>query len=183
MAGGTAYLGEVRPIGYDFAPKGWALCDGQIVDIVNEREQIDNSALFSLLGTTYGGDGRTTFGLPDLRGRVPLGTGHVPGLPYVGWGHRGGNEKTVLVADNIPALSGTINVTTESGNVDTPTDALLAQEAVGATAVYNNTATANATMKEGSITVDGESEPFGIREPYVGMNWMICMDGLYPNRP
>ena len=93
------FIGEISMFGGNFAPRGWALCDGQLLPVSQY------SALFSLLGTTYGGDGRTTFALPDLRGRTPKGVGNGPGLQSVIWGERGGKEQTLITAANMPSHS------------------------------------------------------------------------------
>ena len=90
------FIGQVMLVGFNFPPRGWSFCEGQLLPISQ------NTALFSLLGTTYGGDGRTSFGLPDLRGRAPFGPGTRPGLSPVGWGERGGAETRTLVAANLP---------------------------------------------------------------------------------
>jgi microcystin-dependent protein len=89
------FIAEIRPFGFNFAPRGWAFCQGQIMSIAQ------NTALFSLIGTTYGGDGRVTFGLPDLQGRTPLGMGQGPGLPAYDWGERAGAVSTTLLAANL----------------------------------------------------------------------------------
>ena len=96
------FIGQVNYIGFNFAPRGWALCDGQLLPIAS------NTALFSLLGTAFGGDGRTTFALPDLRGRTPLGVGNGAGLNDVTWGQRGGSENVTLTVAQIPSHNHTI---------------------------------------------------------------------------
>ncbi|MEM7533054.1 MAG: tail fiber protein [Chloroflexota bacterium] len=174
-----AYVGELRLIAFNFAPVGWAMCHGQLLPAQDPTTGSD-TPLFSLLGATFGGNGRDTFALPDLRGRVPVGVGRGPGLSNIYRGQKGGKEEIELTSYNIPPLSGTVNVTTETGNVDSPKNALLAKEAAGATFIYNNTASANAPMKADSITTKGGNAPVGIRNPYVGMNWIICEQGIYP---
>jgi len=114
------FLGQIQPFGFNFAPRGWAKCDGQLLPISTY------SALFSLIGTTFGGDGRTTFGLPDLRGRSIVHIGNGPGLSSISWGQRGGVENIYITQANMPShshslIDGVANVTistTNNGNVD-----------------------------------------------------------------
>ena len=96
------FIGQITLVGFNFAPRGWAFCEGQLLSISQ------NTALFSLLGTTYGGDGRTTFGLPDLRGRVPIGPGTGPGLPSYSWGQKGGADREALAINQMPGHSHTV---------------------------------------------------------------------------
>lgn len=129
-----AYLGQVTLVGFNFAPRGSAICLGQIIGIAS------NTALFSLLGTTYGGDGRTTFGLPDLRGRAPIGVGQGPGFSDIRWGQRSGVQNTTLTSLNLPVhthtatatftpttvspvtVEGTLNVCSETASIETPSE-------------------------------------------------------------
>ena len=114
LAGAEDFIGTIDMVGFGFAPRDWATCDGQLLAISSY------SALFSLLGTTYGGDGRTTFQLPDLRGRVPIGRGSGPGLSNYNWGQSGGTETVTLSTQQIPSHNHSFAVNTAGGTSDTP---------------------------------------------------------------
>ena len=111
------FIGQIMPVGFGFPPRGWALCEGQLLSISQ------NTALFSLLGTTYGGDGRTTFGLPDLRGRSMVSPGTGPGLPQIRWGEKGGAASHTLTAAQMPAHTHTFAPpgSSSAASTDTPT--------------------------------------------------------------
>src|SRR5271170_2051308 len=129
------FLGQLMLVPYNFAPRGWALCQGQTLAIA------ENAALFSLLGTTYGGDGVHTFQLPDLRGRVPVSSGEGPGLlPYV-LGETLGVESVTLLTNQIPAHSHEVNASANKGNKASPIGSYPASDAVGVTAEYNGAPT------------------------------------------
>lgn len=177
------FLGQIMLFGGNFAPRGWALCHGQLLPISQY------SALFSLLGTTYGGDGRTTFGLPDLRGRAPIGVGHGPGLSTITWGERGGSETHRLSIAEMPShdhsgstLTGTVGCNEEDGDNE---------EAAGhtfgntATKPYNNNAVDNQMSSvtiSGSTGKNGGGSSFNIRNPYIGITYVIALQGIYPSR-
>ena len=159
----------------NFAPRNWAFCSGQILSISS------NTALFSLLGTTYGGNGQTTFALPDLRGRVPVGTGQGLGLANVTLGEVAGATSVTLIQSNLPAHIHTVNVPTSDGNgtSDEPNGNILA---VGNESIF--AATSSASGSYGGVTsgITGGNQPFGIRTPYLGMNYVICIAGIFPSR-
>jgi microcystin-dependent protein len=178
---------------YNFAPRGWAFCNGQIMSIAQ------NTALFSLLGTTYGGNGQTTFALPDLRGRVPMSAGTGPGLSNRTLGELAGVENVTLVSTQMPVhthnithnLQAQANATTLPGTSRSPANALPALEAAGVTAVYNDQPIApNATLAAGAVSLTGAataataggSQPFGIVQPYLVLNYCIALEGIYPSR-
>lgn len=162
------FLAEVRIVGFNFAPRGWALCDGQILPI-NQ-----NQSLYSLLGTTYGGDGRTSFALPDLRGRVAI---HVDSAHREG--QRSGEETHTLSANEMPTHTHTANATdTVAGQVDDPTNALLASSAQTA---YGEPVTLTA-MKAGTVTNVGGGQAHENMQPYLALNFMIALQGLFPSR-
>ncbi|MCB4808269.1 tail fiber protein [Tamlana sp. 62-3] len=168
------FIGEIRLFAGNFAPRNWAFCNGQLLAISS------NSALFSILGTTYGGDGRTTFGLPDLRGRVPVGVGSGPGLTSRLQGAKFGSETTTLSVGNLPVHNHAVNASTNSGTSSEPTDNVLAHT--------NNfdteyTDTANTTMSETMVGNTGNGEAFNISPPSIGMHYIICTTGTYPSRP
>lgn len=172
----TPFLGQIQPVGFNFNPRGWALCTGALLPIAQ------NTALFSLLGTTFGGDGRTTFGLPDLRGRSMIGTGTGPGLSPISWGQRSGNEWTYLTVSNLPSHNHTGNVVAEPAAPSTsnPNNNML-----GGTPIYvpNGTA-ANKNMNAASLHINntGSGTPFSNRSPYLGIYICIALEGIYPSR-
>ena len=170
----------------NFAPRGWAYCQGQLLAISS------NQALFSLLGTTYGGDGRTSFGLPDLRGRVPVGTGNGPGLTDRRLGAKSGTEYNVLNVTQLPSHSHTAagKLATGGDNAlsDVSTGNLLASEARGggdALTIYNTGAAAG-FMADGSVEVTvgntGANQSVNNVQPFLAMNFIICTQGLFPSR-
>ena len=184
-----AFMGEIIMVGYNFVPKGYALCDGSLVSIAQ------NSAMFSLLGTTYGGDGVTTFALPDFRGRSPVGVGQGPGLSgSVAPGERAGFESVTLTQANLPThthaantagLHATPSATNDGAIKATPTGNILASPE---SAVFAVPTAANTTMAPiqitGNVTIGpaGGSMPVGIRSPYMATNFVIAMYGVYPSR-
>ena len=182
------FLAEIVMFAGNFAPRGWAFCQGQILSIAQ------NTALFSLLGTTYGGNGQTTFALPDFRGRSPVGTGQGPGLSSVDLGEMGGNETHTLTLTEMPvhnhtATIGTLNMRAKNaaGNSQSPVGNVPAAEASGVTATYSSAA-ADSNMAAGalagapSIATAGSSQPFALRNPYLGMNFIIALEGVFPSR-
>jgi len=168
------FLGEIRMFAGNFAPKGWAFCQGQLLLIAQ------NQALFALLGTTYGGDGRTTFALPDLRGRAPIGFGQGPGLSYKDLGQQFGTETVTLTTAQMPAHSHTVNAVTSEGNQNLPTNSLPANTKT-LDKEYSDAAS-NTTMKSGMIGITGSSQPVNISQPSLGVNFIIALQGIYPSR-
>ncbi len=168
------FLGEIRMFAGNFAPTGWAFCQGQLLPIAQ------NTALFSLLGTTYGGDGRTTFALPDLRGRVPVGFGQGPGLSYKDLGQQFGTETVTLTTAQMPAHSHTVNAVTSEGNQNLPTNSLPAN--TKALDKEYSDAASNTTMKSGMIGITGSSQPVNISQPSLGVNFIIALQGIFPSR-
>jgi microcystin-dependent protein len=171
-------IAEIRMFAGNFSPRSWAFCSGQILSIAQ------NTALFSLLGTTFGGNGQTTFALPDLRGRVPVGTGQGPGLPAYSLGQVGGVENVTLLLSNLPAHTHTATLAmgarNGAGNSISPTGNYPANVTNG----YSNTQDAQMAPLNGSPTVGttGGSQPFSIMSPYLGLNYIICMEGIFPSR-
>ena len=179
-------IAEIRMFAGNFAPKNWAYCQGQLLPISS------NQALYSLLGTTYGGDGRTTFALPDLRGRVPVGSGQGAGLSPVNLGQPGGSETTSLTVGNLPphnhTASGTVTPGASTGGrgVNTsniPTNNYPLQTAAG-NDIYANPSNTNMGQSPVSVTVNntGNGLPINNMQPYLGMNYIICMYGIFPSR-
>ena len=162
------FLSEIRITSFGFAPKGWALCNGQLLPI-NQ-----NQALFSLLGTTYGGDGRVNFALPDLRARVPLHTGSGHTL-----GEKGGEQTHTLSIAEIPTHTHTLNGSSSNANQPIPTGNLLARQApanpyIGATTL--------GAMNPGSVTNVGGSQAHINMQPYLTLNFCIALQGIFPSQ-
>jgi len=167
------FIGQVLMFGGNFAPRSWAFCHGQLLAISS------NSALFSILGTIYGGDGRTTFGLPDLRGRVAIQQGNGPGLPSYRLGQRGGNENTTLLTSNLPpaqisAPATAVDPTSSEPVGNIPTVAADDEE------MYSS-ATPTGIMGVGSI-VGAQNSSFSNKSPVLAVNYIIALQGTYPSR-
>ena len=175
-------IAEIRMFAGNFAPRNWAFCNNQSLSIAQ------NTALFSLLGTTYGGNGQTTFALPDFRGRVAVGTGQGPGLQNITLGEMSGTPTVTLTTATMPAhthaLTGTVNPQGNSGTAglnNDPSNRRLAGTNIftGAATDLTNMAAAASTL---AIGLNGSSQPFSIMPPYLGMNYIICMFGIFPSR-
>lgn len=141
------FIGEIKLVGFNFAPRGYFLCDGNYLTVA------DNTALFSLLGTQFGGDGRTNFGLPDLRGRFPVCCGDGRGVPYVLWGQRGGIDSTTLDLADMPAHTHALGAYSQPGNATSPENAVLAASTGGQ---FSGTA-ASGIPVSGSTTIQGKT--------------------------
>jgi microcystin-dependent protein len=168
-----SYLGQIMLFAGNFAPVGWALCNGQLLPISQ------NSALFSILGTTYGGDGRTTFGLPDLRGRAPIHFGQGPNLQNYDLGETGGVEAVNLTSNEMPAhIHGFGQAcSTDPGGAETPANNFLGSQSPG---VYASSS--NAQMGAGSSSAAGGNQPHENRAPFLAMNYCIALTGIFPSR-
>ena len=173
------FIGEIIMFGGNFAPRGWALCEGQLLPISQ------NTALFSILGTTYGGDGRTTFGLPDLRGRIPMGSGTGPGLSPRRLGEKAGTENVTLNQNQIPSHThaAIANSVSPTGNANVAADNLWADDAGTASATYSSE-TKNATMNADAISVQntGGSQSHTNIQPFQCVNFIIALVGVFPSR-
>jgi microcystin-dependent protein len=175
------YLGEIMWVPYDFAPRNWASCNGQVLAI-NQ-----NTALFSLLGTTYGGNGQTTFALPDMRGRVMVGSGDsIDNVSYV-LGESGGQESERLITNEMPGHAHAIAATDAAGNAASPAGAHLSAQtlpmAQTPTAKAYSTAPVNAFLTSDSIGVTGNDQLHNNMQPYVALHCIIAVHGLYPAFP
>ena len=168
----SPYTGEIRMFAGWYAPAGWAFCDGQLLSVD------DFSGLYSLIGTTYGGDGVVTFALPDLRGRAPIHYGLGPGLSNRTQGEAGGNESVTLTVSQIPAHSHVAGAGSANGTSDSPAGLAPARSAAG---VPQYGTTANATFASGALLATGGSQPHDNHQPYVGINFIICLDGTFPS--
>jgi microcystin-dependent protein len=172
------FLAEVRMFGGNFAPRGWALCNGQLMSISQ------NTALFSLLGTTYGGDGRVTFGLPNLQGTAPMQQGQGAGLSFRSLGETGGEPNVTLLQSEMPMHTHTVNAYDGSGEVTTPNGAFWASAMIGrvGTNMYSNAAP-NQVMNPMSTTITGGSQPHNNMPPYLTVTFIIALQGIFPQRP
>ncbi len=172
------FLGEIRLFAGNFAPIGWALCQGQLLPIAQ------NTALFSIIGTTYGGDGIRTFALPDLRGRVVVSFGQGQGLSPYQQGQVGGAENSTLTTAQMPAHSHTVNAS-ETATTGDPKGAVPAKT-VGPTIGQDPKAYAAAsdgtTMNNAMIGIAGGSQPVSILQPYLVINYIIALQGVFPSR-
>jgi len=165
------YLGEIRIVSFSFAPKGWALCNGQTMPI-NQ-----NQALFSLLGTTFGGNGQTTFLLPDFRGRAPLHAGSQQGTPAYTPGQMTGEEQHTLTLSELPLHSHFAKASTASNTLGSPSGNFWATGPAQYAASPINTA-----MAGNAIAPAGGSQPHDNHSPYMVLNFIIALTGIFPSR-
>ena len=165
------FLAEVRIVAFNFAPRGWAFCDGQILPI-NQ-----NQSLYSLLGTTYGGDGRTSFALPDLRGRVPIHVGASNGN-FHSEGQKSGEETHTLSAAEMPQHTHTMRGSSADANHPRPTSNMLAKVP---SRVYHS-ATNKVALKAGTVANTGGGQGHENMQPYLAVNFCIALQGLFPSR-
>lgn len=163
------FLGQIVLFAGNFAPRGWAFCDGQLLAINS------NQALFSILGTTYGGDGRTTFALPGLRGRVAIHPGTGPGLPTYRLGDNGGNPTTTLVVNDMPPHTHGLSGSSAAGTTQSPVGAL---PAVTAEDAYGT----SSAVSMGNSGSTGSGLPFSNQPPYQALNYIIALQGVFPSR-
>ena len=163
------YVGECRLVAFNYAPAGWAFCQGQLMQIS------ENDVLFQLLGTTYGGDGEQTFALPDLQGRVPI---HQGGEWVIG--QQGGQETVTLTVQQIPVHSHTLTASGNNGNTNLLANAVLAATTAS---IYNaGSPNANTPMNAQAITAVGGSQPHENVQPYLALNWIISLFGIFPSQ-
>jgi microcystin-dependent protein len=174
-AGDSPFIGELMLTGYNFCPNGWAAANGQNLSIAQ------NTALFSLLGTQFGGNGVTTFALPDLRGRTPIGAGQGPGLSDRTIGEQAGVETVTLTTQQMPAHTHAANASTLAGNTANPAAALPARKL--RTLLYRGGAPADTAMASDAIGVTGGGQPHTNMPPYLAMTWCIALQGIYPSHP
>jgi microcystin-dependent protein len=177
-------LAEIRMFAGNFSPRGWQFCNGQLLSIAQW------TAVFALVGTTYGGNGQTTFGLPDFRGRIARGAqgSQGPGLSIVDLGEQSGTQSVTLLTTNLPAhnhpLTGAVTpqaINDADGLTDSPGNARL-----GAGTVFTNAASPLVNMLPAASTlavgINGSSQPVGTLPPYLGMNYIFCVEGIFPSR-
>ncbi len=168
------FLAEIRIVGFNFAPRGWAFCDGQLLPI-NQ-----NQSLYSLLGTTYGGDGRTSFALPDLRGRTPIHVGAAGSVSHP-LGQRSGEETHTLSQAELPAHDHTLHGADSPANAPVPGGRAWAQTAATDPA-YGNLNNNPAAMNDAVIAASGGSQAHNNMQPYLALNFCIALQGLFPSR-
>jgi microcystin-dependent protein len=172
------FLGMIAAFGFNYNPRGWVFCNGQTMSIAQ------NTALFSLLGTMYGGNGTTTFGIPDLRGRTLIGIGNGPGLSPVTQGEMAGSPSVTILATNMPQHNHTLGAATLLV-ANTPADGgvpsgFLAN--TGTTKIYGEASNASTKAIGGTTDMAGGSQALGIRNPYLGINYCIATQGIFPSR-
>jgi microcystin-dependent protein len=170
------FLGEIRMVGFTFPPKGWALCNGQSMSISQ------NQALFSLLGTTYGGDGITTFALPNLQGRVPLHQGSLTGGGTYTLGQFAGVESVTLSATQMPSHTHGVNGSGAGGTQASPVGGYPAVESTGTSLDYISSPTNLGAMNAGMIQDTGGGQPHENRQPFLCVNFIIALTGVFPSR-
>jgi microcystin-dependent protein len=175
------FVGEIRPVGFGFVPNGWALCDGSLLQIRSY------TALFSILGTTYGGDGRTTFGLPDLRGRAVVTAGQGQGLSNYPLGLKTGTETVALTMAQTPAhvhsYAGDVVTSSSTGTDASPVRNFLAKAPKAQYAEDGGANTMAAGMISGTGAAVGGNQAHDNRQPYLGMYYVIALTGEFPERP
>jgi microcystin-dependent protein len=171
----SPFLAEIRIFPFNFAPTGWALCNGQLLPISQ------NTALFALLGTTYGGDGKSTFALPDLEGLSAMHPGQGPGLSLHDLGEVGGSDTVTLLQSEIPFHTHTLRGTNTTGDNPTPGENTLARP--GSTMIYQQNSSANLVqMAPQALMASGSSLPHNNLMPYLTLNFCIALQGIFPPR-
>ena len=176
------YIGVIFAYASTFAPRDWALCQGQVQSIA------DNSTLFSLIGTTFGGDGQVTFNLPDLRGRIPVGQGQGPGLSNYVIGQASGTESVTVISTQMPTHTHLVNVVNSQGNAAVPTSSSYiagTYSGSGSSAVplnFYGTTSSGATLAPTTISAAGNSLPINIVQPILATQYIIALYGIFPSR-
>lgn len=176
-------LAEIRMFAGNFSPRGWMFCQGQLLSIAQW------TAVFALVGTTYGGNGQTTFGIPDFRGRVALGTGQGPGLPSINLGEMAGTPTTTLLTNNLPfhnhTITGSVNLQINNdtaGLSDDATNKRFAATGNIFTAATDDLVSMAAAQSSLATGFTGGNQPFSNQPPYLGMNYIFCVEGIFPSR-
>jgi microcystin-dependent protein len=169
------FVAEIRIFPFNFAPKGWALCDGQLMPLSQ------NTALFSLLGTTYGGDGKSNFALPNMQGNAPMHPGQGPGLSVHDLGETGGSETVTLLQSEIPAHTHSMMASTQDG-VDSHPQANLVAQDIGIGQYVANNVGPFVTLNPSALTLAGGDQPHNNMMPYLTLNFCIALQGVYPPR-
>lgn len=174
------FVGEIRQVGFNFVPPNWLACQGQLLSIANY------DVLFTLIGTTYGGDGVNTFGLPDLQGRLMVHQGQLVGGSNYGIGQRAGSESVTITQNQMARHSHNVAVKDAFGTVANPTTkstwAQVTPDGAAAIPAYSPAAGANTTLASGIVSAAGGNQPIDIRQPYVVVNFMIATAGIFPSQ-
>ncbi|MFO1495717.1 MAG: tail fiber protein [Lysobacterales bacterium] len=168
------FVAEIRMFPFNFAPRGWAWCDGQLLPLSQ------NTALFSLLGTTYGGNGKSNFALPDLQGRAPMHPGQGPGLSLHDLGEMGGTETVSLLESEIPSHSHAVNTTNQIGEDRVPNNTEAMARSTGG--LLYGAATSLVAMSPNALTPAGGDAPHNNMQPYLTVYFCIALQGVYPPR-
>lgn len=173
----SPFVGQLMIVPYNFAPREWAFCNGQVISIAQ------NTALFSLIGTTFGGNGQTTFALPDLQGRVPIHWGKGSGLSNYVLGQKGGEEQVTLQSFQMPAHTHSFAPPARSGPADSqsPVNNVPAHEIDSTIATYSSDPTDSA-MRPGNSGVTGGNQSHSNIQPYLALSFIIALEGVYPSR-
>lgn len=170
------FVAEIRIFPFNFAPKGWSWCDGQLLPISQ------NTALFSLLGTTYGGNGKSNFALPDLQGRAPMHPGQGPGLSLHDLGETGGSDTVTILESEMPAHTHNLVGSTEDGTQGSLTPGITLASSVGGTLYQTTTNSGLAPMNPGALTPAGGDQPHNNLMPYLTFYFNIALQGVFPPR-
>jgi microcystin-dependent protein len=170
------FVGQIIAVGFNFAPVGWVLCNGQLLPI-SEYE-----TLYTLLGTTYGGNGSTTFGIPDLRGRSPISSGTGTGLPAYVLGQAGGTETTTLTVPQMPAHPHGASASTADATASVPASNVVLAAPTNTAVFAYGTVTSTTPLAPASIALAGGSQPHENRQPYNTVNYIMCYLGIYPSQ-
>jgi microcystin-dependent protein len=171
------YIGEIRPLAFNFAPVGWAMCNGQLLPISQ------NTALFSILGTMYGGDGKSTFALPNLQGQIPVHRGQAPGFAEYDQGQTSGLAQVGLLASEMPAHSHAVNVhSSDVGDSIAPGNNTMRLASSDGGKLYHAAASGPAQLGPQSISPTGGNQPHNNLMPYLTINFCIALVGVFPPR-
>jgi microcystin-dependent protein len=169
------FVAEIRIFPFNFAPKGWAFCDGQLLPLSQ------NTALFSLLGTTYGGDGKSNFALPNMQGNAPMHPGQGPGLSLHDLGETGGSETVSLLESEIPSHTHSLMCLAVPNDSSSPAGAVFGR-AIGATPFLPPAGAPLVTMSDNALAPAGGDQPHNNMQPYLTLNFCIALQGVYPPR-
>lgn len=170
------YIGEIRMYAGTYAPSSWKFCDGSLLSIS------ENDALFALIGTTYGGDGQSTFAIPDLRGRVPVHVGTGPGLSPVMIGEKAGQESVTMTVGQMPAHNHLLMAQLAEGNANTPANNAFADTGSADPDFALGTVTPDVVMGNQSVSLTGNNTPISINQPSLAINYIIALAGIFPTQ-
>lgn len=169
------FIGQIMAVGFNFAPRGWAMCNGQLLPISQ------NDALFALIGTTYGGDGQTTFALPDLRSRIAIHQGQGPGLTNRPIGQASGTETVTLVTNQMPSHTHPVSATAVNADQPSPANHIWATEPTTSTLFYG-AGPVDSTMNPQAVNPAGGNQPHDNLMPYLTMTYVISLFGIFPSQ-